>query len=273
MPEAPELEAVKDFLNERIVGLSVLSAKVPRPGVLRPLAGDLASDIVGRTVARVSRRAKFLVIGLSGDRLLVINPMLAGALQYCEPSARILKSTFMVLSLSDSHELRYLDRRQMGRVYYVTEGQAGQIPQFEALGPDVLEDISFEEFRRRLSRYHGEIKGILTRGRVVSGIGNAYADEILFAARIYPFRRRKHISEEELRRLHVHSRRVVEEAVGVVRERMGENIHVKVRDFLKVHNKGGNPCPRCGSAISEITANRRITSYCRRCQPGMLLAR
>ena len=64
---------------------------------------------------------------------------------------------------------------------------------------------------------------------------------------------------------------MVQEAIPILRERMGENIHTKVRDFLKVHNRGGSPCPRCGHAISQVTANRRITSYCRRCQPGMLI--
>ena len=94
---------------------------------------------------------------------------------------------------------------------------------------------------------------------------------MLFAAEVYPFRKRKALSEDELRRIHKESRRVVLDAMKVLKERMGQDIHVKIRDFLKVHNRGGEPCPRCGHAISQVTANRRITSYCRRCQPGMLL--
>ena len=74
-----------------------------------------------------------------------------------------------------------------------------------------------------------------------------------------------------MKNLYKKSKEVVEDAIPVLRERMGENIHVKVRDILKVHNKGGEPCPRCGNNISQITANQRITSYCRKCQPGMLL--
>ena len=135
----------------------------------------------------------------------------------------------------------------------------------------MLDVFPFQEFVVRLGGFHGEIKGILTRGRVIAGIGNAYSDEVLFAAGIYPFRKRKALSAEELRRLYEKSREVVEEAISVLRERMGENIHVKVRDFLRVHSKGGSPCPRCGHNISQVTANRRIASYCRRCQPGMLI--
>ena len=104
---------------------------------------------------------------------------------------------------------------------------------------------------------------------VISGIGNAYADEVLFAARVYPFRKRKALSDAELHRIHEESRRVVLDAMEVLKDRMGHDIHRKTRDFLKVHNRGGEPCPRCGHAISQVTANRRITSYCRRCQPGL----
>ena len=271
MPEAPELEVVKDFLNERVVGTAVLSGSVLRPSVLRPLAGDLALDIDGRTIDGVRRRGKFLLIRLSGDRQLVVNPMLTGAFQHCLPSERVFKRTCITLSLSDDHELRYIDDRQMGRVYYVSEEQLGQVPQLDEQGPDVLERITFEKFQGRLAPFRGEIRGILTRGRVISGIGNAYADEILFAARIYPFRKRKELTQQELRRLHKALREVVEEAVAVVRRRMGDKIHVKIRDFLKVHNKGGEACPRCGAAITQLTANQRITSYCRKCQPGLLL--
>ena len=271
MPEAPELEVIKDFLNRRARGAEVLSGKVLRPSVLRPLAAELASDIAGRTIGTVDRRGKFLVFPLSGDRLIIVNPMLTGRFQYCPPSQRVYKRTCIVLSLSTDMDLRYFDDRQMGRVYYVREDQIAEIPQLNDMGPDVLSDMPFEEFQQRLKRFPGEIKGILTRGQVISGIGNAYADEILFDAKIYPFRKRKALTDDELRRLHGASRSVIEDASESVRERMGDDIHLKPRDFLKVHNKGGESCPRCGNSISQITANQRITSYCRACQPGMLI--
>ena len=271
MPEAPDLEVIKEFLAERATGAEVTSAVVIKPSVLRSLAGSLAPDIEGRVLEEVHRRGKFLLLRLSGDRLVVVNPMLTGAIQYCAPKVRVSKRTCITLSLSNGMELRYLDDRQMGSVYYVREEQLAQVPRLNEQGPDVLDGFSFQEFVVRLGGFHGEIKGILTRGRVIAGIGNAYSDEVLFAAEIYPFRRRKALSAEELRRLYEKSREVVAEAILVLRERMGENIHVKVRDFLRVHNKGGSPCPRCGHNISQVTANRRITSYCRRCQPGMLI--
>ena len=271
MPEAPDLEVVKEFLTGRAVGAEIVSASVPRPGVVRSLEGPIDSDIPGRRLDAVDRRGKFLILRLSGDRLLAINPRLTGAIQFAAPGDRLFKRTCLVLSLSNEREIRYLDERQMGFVYYTAEQRLDQVPGLKEQGPDVLDEFTYEEFLQRLRPFHGEIKGVLTRGRVIAGIGNAYSDEILFAAMVYPFRKKRSLRDEELRRIYGESRRVVEEAIPILRKRMAERMHVKVRDFLKVHNKGGSPCPRCGNIISQITANRRITSYCRRCQPGMLI--
>ena len=270
MPEAPELEVVKDFLADNLIGASVEDASVLKPSVLRSLCGDIAEDMPGRVFESVERRGKFILFGISGGRLLSINPMLTGALQYCIPKQRVYKRTCLRFTLSDGSELRYMDDKQMGIVYYVSNEQAAEIPRLHEQGPDVLDDFTFDEFKERLKRFHGEVKGVLTRGRVISGIGNAWSDEILFAAQIYPFKRRKALSEDELRRLYEQSRKVVKDAIPLVRERIGDDIHLKARGFLHVHNRGGEPCPRCGNPISQITANKRITSYCRRCQPGML---
>ena len=271
MPEAPDLEVIKEFLEDRTIGALVESATVLRPSVLRSLIGEFASEVEGRTLTSIQRRGKYLLFRLSDRRVLAINPMLTGALQLCPPEHRVFKRTCISLSLSTGQDLRYLDDRQMGRVYYISEDQLPDVPGLEEQGPDVLDAFSFEEFQQRLRPFHGEIKGILTRGRVIAGIGNAYSDEILFAAEVYPFRKRKNLKPEELHCIYTSSKQVVQEAVPVLRERMGENLHTKVRDFLKVHNRGGLPCPRCGSTISQLTANRRITSYCRKCQPGMLI--
>ena len=271
MPEAPDLEVIKEFLNREVQGRTVESARVLRPTVLRSLAGELCADIQGRKLGEIRRRGKFLLMELSGDRCLAINPMLTGAIQYCDPSERVRKKTCIVLALEGGREMRYLDDRQMGKVYYVHSGQMAQVPRLLEQGPDVLDGIPLEEFQGRLKRFHGEIKGVLTRGAFISGIGNAYADEILFASRLSPFRKSRSVASDEVARLYQECTTVVEDAVGVLRERMGPDIHVKIRDFLKVHGKGGQPCPRCGSTISQLTANQRITSYCRHCQPGMLI--
>jgi formamidopyrimidine-DNA glycosylase len=265
------MEVIKEYLNRKVAGQSLEAVRVVRPTVVRSLAGDLGSDAVGRRVEGFERRGKFLLVGLSGNRTLAINPMLTGALQHCEPKEKVAKRTCVVLGLSGGRELRYLDEKQMGMLYWVDGKGLEEITRLEGQGPDVLSPGSFEEFKERMRPFYGEIKGVLTNGRVMAGIGNAYADEILFAAGVYPFKKARSLSEEELRRIYEKSREVVEEAIGVLRERVGDDIHEKVRDFLKVHNKGGEGCPGCGGSITEVRANQRITSYCRRCQPGLLI--
>ena len=273
MPEAPDLEVVKDVLNQRIRGLVVDDAQVLRPLELRVLTpADFVQDVIGRSLLQFSRRGKFLLADLSEERALVINPMLTGAVQICSPSTRLAKKTSFLLSLSDGTQLRYLDETQMGMAYYVEASRLGEVPRLSEQGPDVLDQYpALPEFERRLRRFQGEIKGVLTRGQFLAGIGNAYADEVLFEAEIFPFKKRPALSEQEVARLHQAIPKTLRRAIRVLRERVGQDTHVKVRDFLSVHGKRGGLCPRCGGNITTIGANQRLTNYCRRCQPGLLL--
>ena len=271
MPEAPDLHVAVEFLGARLPGQTITDAEILRPSVVRSLTEPLQSDATGREFISVSRRGKFLLLALTGGYTLVINPKLTGGIQYVPHATRILKRTCVRFTLSGGDDLRYVDDRQMGQFYYVPDDLVETVPGLAEQGPDVLDDFTFDDFKANLKGFSGEIKGVLTRGRVIAGIGNAYADEILFHAGIYPFKKRRALSDDELRRIHDSSRVVVLDAVEQVRQRMGNQIDHKLRDFLAVHNRGGQPCPQCGNPITELRANQRITSYCRRCQPGMLL--
>lgn len=273
MPEAPDLVIIRDFLQERLTGQMITQAAVRKATVLRSLIpGAFSDDIIGHRFATFGRRGKFLLVTLTGERSMVINPMLIGALHYCVPKERMAARVCLALDLDSGMQLRYLDETQMGKVYYGTEEEVSGVPRLEEQGPDVVDEpMTLPAFVEALKRIQGEIKGILTRGALVSGIGNAYADEILWAAQVSPFKRRKELSADDLRRLHDATYRVPEEAIAVLRERVGDNIHHKVRDFLKVHGKTDEPCPRCGAPVRAITANQRLTNFCRHCQPGMLI--
>jgi len=199
---------------------------------------------------------------------LAINCNLAGRLQYALPTERRLNKTHVVLCLSDGHELRYSDQRTMGQIYLTADLAA--IPGWSEMGPEPF-DLTLEGFRERLKPHRGEIKGVLTRGRAVAGIGNAYADEVCFAARIHPYCKRTSLTDEEAARLYEAMQSVLRNAIDTLRECIGTDIHREVRDFLAVHGKGGQPCPICGTAISEIKAGNRLTNFCRTCQPGGLI--
>ncbi len=274
MPELPELEVVREVLDRRLLGRPIRQVTLaPKGGplVVRDLtARGFAATLTGEAFARLERRGKFLVITLQPSGLyLVVNPKLTGRLQLCEPGEKKAGPVHLVLGFDDPPaELRYVDSKMMGQVYLTESLEA--IPTFEDMGPDALE-ISPDDFRLRLRSFRGEIKGILIRAPFVAGIGNAYADEILWQARLHPFRKRTSLTPEEIERLYLAMGSTLREATAKVREEMGEAIHLKPRDFFAVHMRSGEVCPRCGTPVSVITANQRITNFCRTCQPGGLL--
>jgi formamidopyrimidine-DNA glycosylase len=274
MPELPELEVVAEVLSRRLLGrpiADVLIAPKGGPIVLRNMLDrEPAELMVGSVLSSVSRRGKYLLLELDqGALMVVINPKLTGRLQLCPPGAKKAGPVHLTFIFSDPvEELRYVDQKKMGQVYLVE--QLEDIPGFNQLGPEALA-ISKSDFLHHIRRFRGEIKGVFTRGAFVAGIGNAYADEILWAAKIHPYRKRTALDEEEMERLYEAMREVLSESIGDVRDRMAEDIHLKPRDFFAVHMKGGEACPRCGSRISTVSANQRITNFCRNCQPGGLI--
>jgi formamidopyrimidine-DNA glycosylase len=271
MPELPDLEVIREFLTPHIVGVPIVAAAVRRPIVVRNLlGGDAVGHLMGRRFVGVARRGKYLVLPLDDGTTLLVNPMLAGRIRYGWPLPRDRVRDALVLRLADGYELRYHDAKDMGKVYLVRD--LDQVPGYSTLGPEATDPLlTLDLFRQRLRRHPGEIKGVLTNQSFVAGIGNAYGDEICWRAGLFPFRRRSTLSEDEVARLYAAMRAVLAEAIEVLRARVGADIDVEVRDFLAVHGRAGQPCPRCGSAISEVTRQRQATHFCRTCQPGLMV--
>ena len=268
MPEIPDLEAIRGFLNERLPGERVDRAEFLIPVVFRVTKDDFVSTMEGNTFGETKRHGKFLLFTLTSGHLLVINAMLAGRFQYQQPDQKRHASTCMALGLENGWELRYVDQRRMGKIYLPQVDRLMDVPQFSDMGPDALE-VSAEEFARRIRRYRGQIKNILVNHRFIAGIGNAYSDEILFVAKLHPYRKRTTMSDEDVARLYAAVHDVFDWATPLVAEQMQEDLNYKERrSFLRVHRRGGEPCPVCGTRISEITAGQRITDFCRTCQPG-----
>ncbi len=271
MPELPDLEVIREYLSVALAGAEVVRSEVRRPLVVRDLLGQPpGAALVGRRVLGVERWGKFLWLDLSGDAFLVINPKLAGRLAWRAGTAPPQAHAVLIIAFASGMALQYLDAKDMGQVYITDRKE--RVPGFASQGPDAIDPaLTAELFRLRLRPYRGEIKGVLIRQDFVAGIGNAYADEILFRAGISPFCKRTRLSAADTDRLYEAMRQVLQEAIATLRQRVGDNIEVEVRDFLQVHKKGGQPCPRCGAPISELQANQRITSFCRHCQPGTLV--
>ena len=267
MPELPDLEIIREFLQENIVGLSIQEVEVLEPLVLRCSARDLVQELEGKVFTKIRRRGKFLILDGDDNVHLVFHLMLAGRLQYCRVGEKARAGLCLRLRFFHDRELRYYDRKRMGRLYWIRGSDFSSIPQFAGQGPEAIDPtMGLESFAKRIRRHPGMIKNILTNQRFLAGIGNAYADEILFAAGILPFRKRPTLSSVELAKLLEAMKTVLFWAQEELRERVGADIHNEDRGFLKIHGKGGQTCTVCGGRVSEVKANRRRTNFCRGCQ-------
>ena len=290
MPELPDLTVVADALHAALAGRTVVSADAPGPLAVRGTPAELAG-LVGQRVRSIRRRGKFLLIDLERDAI-ACNPMLTGRFQLAAPGDKLPAKTAVVLGFGPRTarprdaarwtrgapwlpaddapaEVRYRDPTQMGKIYLQPAGVERDVPGLGGpdQGPDADDPaLTLDVWRERIRRHPGELKNLLRNQSFVAGIGNAYSDEILHAAKLLPFRKRSSLAAEEVDALYAATRTTLADAIGVLRERVPPTFERQVRDFLAVHDKGGQPCPRCGTRITEVRAGGFITSYCRGCQ-------
>ncbi len=266
MPELPELQLIAERLTSLLSGKTIKRTVVHNHIVVhgRPI-DEFESKSVGESFESVVADGKFLIFSLVKFDI-VLNLMLTGRLKahtkYKQPT-----SYDMVSFQTDDLTLWYSDAKKMGRMYLVDKGDYSEVAGFEDRGPSALDPLlTLEIFRNRLKRHRGQIKNVLRNQRFVKGIGNAYADEILLYAGILPFRKRSTLSDTETKNLFLAMNKVLTRVQEVMSERSLDEISIEKRDFLMVHNRGGEICPLCGGRVSEITANRFKTNYCQTCQ-------
>ncbi len=268
MPEIPDLEAIRHYLMPRLDGLTVAHTKAPIPWLVRTGADGL-STLEGHRFGEIHRLGKFLIFFVDNGRLLVVNPMLTGRFHWVEAGAKRTGRMGVTIAFDDGHELLYSDMRRMGRWYLVTPDTLDTIPQWSTLGPDAMA-VNEDEFLARLKTRRGQIKATLTKQEFLAGIGNAYSDEILWAAGLHPHRKRSTMTEDDLRRLYASMRAVISESIEIVDATVqGKGLGKKEewREHLKVHRRGGQPCPRCGTEIKGQVRSGSETNYCVLCQP------
>jgi formamidopyrimidine-DNA glycosylase len=270
VPELPDLTVVAEELERRIAGRTVTEASVPTPILVRATPAQVAA-LEGTTVGVASRRGKFLLLPFVRDGadafVLAANPMLAGRFWITGSSERVRARTGLRLRLEGGEDLRYVDREMLGKLYLVAPDGLDEVPGWTEIGPDADDPaLTLDVFRQRIRRHPGELKPLLRNSRFVAGIGNAYSDEILWEAGLAPFRKRSTLNDDQVERLYVAMRSVLAEAVVRIRASVPPNIETQDRSFLKVHLRGGQPCPRCGRELRQI-GGREATTFCRTCQP------
>jgi formamidopyrimidine-DNA glycosylase len=269
MPELPDLVYLENRLNEYLPGQKITAAEVQEPIVLRLLLpGDFAESLRGAQFQTVKRHGPFLTFSLSGDKDLVVHPMLAGRFHWNDLAAKSPAACALSLRCEASgHTLHYSDDKKMGKVYLARRGERKKIPRFNEQGPDLLSpDFTLEYFKAQLKKSRKQVRVLLMDQSVVSCIGNAYADEILFAAGIHPKTFCYQLAEAEIEKLHHAILKVVQWGIAEV-ERAAKPIEVKVRDHVKVRNRKDEPCPRCGAKIRRAGVLGYDAFFCPACQP------
>jgi formamidopyrimidine-DNA glycosylase len=265
VPELPAVEAVRRQLDPELSGRRVTETwSDPIPTVPREFLD--VDRLAGRTIERVGRRGKFLIAPLDEGVELVMHLGMTGSFRfdYDDPYVRAR------LWLDDGRSLAFRDPRRFGRIAAVDKGDYSAIPTLARLGPEPLSDeFDSDRFADLLARTTAPIKPYLLSQRPVAGIGNIYADEALWLARIHPMSRR--VGRSRAFALHAAIRDVLVQAIDregtTFRDyRMVDGTSGRNASFLVAYGRAGTPCPRCATSLRKIVLGGRGTTYCPRCQ-------
>jgi formamidopyrimidine-DNA glycosylase len=272
MPELPEVEALAAYLRERAAGHTIQRIEVTAISALKTYDPPV-TVAAGQPLVGASRHGKFLDVHIGADLHLVVHLARAGWLHYRDsfPSAAPLKpgkgpiAVRVRLDDGSGFDLTEAGTQKKLAAYLVHD--PAQVPGVSRLGPDALA-VSREEFAARITSRRGQVKGVLTEQEVLAGVGNAYSDEILHAARLSPFAITDRLPEDAMDRLYAATREVLSGAVARSVGQRAATLKGEKRSGLAVHNRTGLPCPVCGDTIREVSFADSSLQYCPTCQTG-----
>jgi formamidopyrimidine-DNA glycosylase len=273
MPELPEVETFVTDLRPLVVGRTVTGVQVRFPKMVRhPEAEAFARDLPGRRVVALERRGKYIVFRLDQSGTLVVHLGMTGQLLHKLPEDPSRPHTHVVLSLDNGTELRYSDPRQFGRLLLGTEEELVAARALPKLGPEPLDPaFTGRDLHRRLAGRRAPLKLLLLDQAILAGVGNIYADEACYRARIRPDKPAGRLSLPRVKRLHAAIRDSLE--LGIANRGSSVDDYVDVygakgrqQEQLQVYGRGGQPCYSCGSPLTLVRLGGRATVFCRRCQ-------
>jgi formamidopyrimidine-DNA glycosylase len=276
MPELPEVESLRRLLVRSVVGRTIVHATVTNAALRRRVPSDFARQIVGRRIERLGRRAKYLMVELGGELTMLVHLGMSGSLtRRCgafPESSFDRRHDHLELKLDDRSRLVFNDPRRFGLVKLVARADAASCSELRALGPEPLgPDFNSAYLAQKARGRRAAIKNFLMDQKVVAGIGNIYAAEILFRAGVRPARRVYTLSRTELKRIAEATPNVLREAIGLrgttfrsYRDSRGKPGAFSRR--LKVYGRENEPCPRCWAPIKNVVVGQRASFFCPRCQ-------
>lgn len=269
MAEVPEVETITRDLREAVVGRTLHEAEVLLPTAVRfPSVDEFTTLLTDRVFLGANRRAKYILLPLSGDLLLAVHFALWGTLVLVPKDQPRLLETLIIWHLDQDQDLRLIDKLGYARVAVGTPDALAERLDLASLGPEALDpDFSVDVLARQLTKRRGVLKPVLLNQRVLAGLGNRDADESLWLAGIDPRRSAASLTSDEIVRLHEAIRKVLAEGIdlrGTQRDLFG----VKGRAIHRrnIFEKARQPCPRCSTPIAYLRIGGRNTYYCPNCQ-------
>lgn len=269
MPELPEVETIARGLNKRVVGDMIESVWLgSKPEPLKSSASEIAAALQSKRITGVRRSGKHIVFDLlptsngANPAQWIVHLGMTGSMQVCSPDSDRQKHTHAVLSLASGRELRFIDPRRFGRLSVIEE--------FAPPGAEPLE-ISPQDFAKLFRRRKTPIKSALLNQKLLSGVGNIYADESLFRAGVRPRRRAASLTKQELALLHKALRRVLQEAIRLGGSSISDYVDANGDEGFfqlkhRVYGREGKPCLVCKTPIKRIVIASRSSHYCPKCQ-------
>ena len=267
VPELPEVETIKNELSLHIIGrrftdVTVLDAKLVR----QPSVEEFRQKLIGQKITSLERRGKYLIFHLSGDEVLIIHLKMSGALllnpEQADRHARV------ILHLNNNSRIVFTDRRRLGNIWLIKDEQSI----IGKLGPEpITPKFTAETLVQRLQKHKAPIKAVLLDQAFIAGIGNMYADEALFAARIHPLREANSLSPQEIGNLH---KAIVDVLLLAINSKgasvdtyklPGGQLGTAHFNFSVAHRRG-KPCPVCGTPIQRLAIRNRGSYFCTNCQ-------
>ena len=271
MPELPEVETVRRALVPLLEGRTIERAEILDHRLVQPHdPAEVAAELTGETVAKADRRGKYLLLRLASRRVLVVHLRMTGAFLAGPAAAPGLPHLRALLTLDDGSRLAFTDVRRFG-TWTLLEPRQVRPYLAERLGPEPLGSFSAAAFAERVGGRAAPVKAVLLDQKAIAGVGNIYADEALWRARIHPLAPASSLAPAQLASLH----RAVRAALHAGIERQGATLRDYrapdgseggMQDEFKVYGRDGEPCPRCGRAIAKTRVAGRGTHFCPRCQ-------
>ncbi|NOZ50593.1 MAG: bifunctional DNA-formamidopyrimidine glycosylase/DNA-(apurinic or apyrimidinic site) lyase [Chloroflexi bacterium] len=271
MPELPEVQTILDALTPLILNIPIRDVLIHWPGVVdRPPTDVFRAELRGRAVISTWRRGKYMLFGLDDGNTLVMHLRMTGKMRVVPSTAALHKHDRLSLRLANDHDWRFKDQRKFGRAYLVADAAE----MIAKLGPEPLgDDFTAAYLHDHIAQRRAPIKSLLLDQRLVAGIGNIYADEILFMAHIHPRRPGADLSLDDTRKLVEAIRHVLQQALAemgtTLRDyRRPDGSPGAFQNHLQVFRRTGQPCYACGAPIQRIVVGGRSTHFCPREQPA-----